>query len=56
LATAYVLVLSVVSGVLWRSGQLKRASRLWVWSTLATAVTDFAFTLWFAGGPGLTVY
>jgi hypothetical protein len=55
LAIAYVLILGVVFVVLWISGQMSRSSR-WVWITLGAALIDFVFTLWFAGGPGLTIY
>jgi hypothetical protein len=56
LAIAYVLALGVVFLVLCVCGQLSRSPRRWVWLTLAAAFVDFAFTLWFAGGPGLTIY
>jgi hypothetical protein len=57
LALAYVpVVLGVVAIMLWTRRRPDRWPRRWGWIALAAAATDFAATLWFAGGPGLTVY
>ena len=58
LALAYAsVVLGVGAVALWDRRQSDRRPRRRAWiALLAAAATDFAATLWFAGGPGLTIY
>ena len=56
LALAYLVVLGVLFGTLRITGRMPRARFRWACVTLLVAAVDFAFTLWFADGPALTIY
>lgn len=57
LAITYLLVLGLVFAPLCiRRSRMTPSRRRWACAALVAAVVDFVFTLWFAGGPRLTVY
>lgn len=56
LALAYLLMLGVVFGLLRICKRMSPQARRWACVTLIVAAVDFGMTLWFAGGPGLSVY
>jgi hypothetical protein len=56
LAIAYLVVLGIVFAPLWARRRRTPIRRRWAWIVVGAAAVDFAFTLWFAGRSGITVY
>lgn len=56
LALAYLLFFGLVFLIVWIGGRRVSSARRWRWIALSAAVIDFGMTVWFARGPGLSVY
>jgi hypothetical protein len=56
LVIAYLIPLGIILGVVWVRTRMEKPYRWWVWVLLIMAGVDFGLTLYFAGGPGLTIY
>jgi hypothetical protein len=56
LAAAYLMALGPGLIIVWVRARAVGQRRVWVWVVVLAAVVDFFCTLWFGGGPGLTIY
>ena len=56
LAAVYLVVIGLMLGVVWFRRGMRPPWRRWAIVVVAMGVIDCMMTLWFAGGPGFTIY
>ncbi len=56
LAITYLIPLSILLTTLWVRKRMVPPYRRWTTVLILVAILDFCFTLFFAGGPGLSIY